>query len=120
MADQLRRDNSIKVGEREVSKKKADLMPASEWDYGTISQLSKALRARKISASELLEDTIARIETVDQHLNAVVVRDFVGARRAAAAADIALARGERRPLLGIPMTIKEAFNIAGLRSWSRG
>jgi amidase len=58
--------------------------------------------------------TIARIEALDQRLNAVVVRDFERAREAAAAADAALARGERRPLLGIPMTTKEAFNIAGL------
>ena len=44
----------------------------------------------------------------------LVVRDFDRAREAAKAADAALARGERRPLLGIPMTFKEAFNIAGL------
>jgi amidase len=44
----------------------------------------------------------------------VVVRDFDLARQAAIAADQALARGERRPLLGLPMTVKEAFNVAGL------
>jgi amidase len=71
------------------------------------------LQARKISASELPEHTIARIEALDQRLNAVVVRDFDRAREAATAADVALARGERRSLLGVPMTIKEAFNIAG-------
>jgi amidase len=57
---------------------------------------------------------IARIEALDPRLNAVVVRDFARAREAANAADAALARGERRPLLGIPMTVKESFNIAGL------
>jgi amidase len=36
------------------------------------------------------------------------------ARETAKAADVALARGERRPLLGVPMTVKEAFNVAGL------
>src|SRR5205807_757772 len=40
--------------------------------------------------------------------------DFDNARAAAVAADQALARGERKPLLGIPMTVKEAFNVAGL------
>ena len=35
-------------------------------------------------------------------------------RAAAREADAALARGERRPLLGIPMTVKESFNVAGL------
>jgi amidase len=43
-----------------------------------------------------------------------VVRDFDRARQAAIAADQALARGERRPLLGLPMTVKESFNVAGL------
>src|SRR5580698_2350750 len=86
----------------------------SEWDYATIEQLGESLRRKKMSASELLEHTIARIETLDQRLNAVVVRDFERARQAAAAADIALRRGDRGKLLGIPITIKEAFNVAGL------
>jgi amidase len=43
-----------------------------------------------------------------------VVRDFDRARQAADAADAALGRGERRPLLGLPMTVKEQFNVAGL------
>jgi amidase len=89
-------------------------MPKSEWHYGTIKQLSAALAARQISASELLELTIARIEALDSRINAVVVRDFGRAREAAWAADLALARGEQRPLLGIPFTVKEAFNVAGL------
>jgi amidase len=86
----------------------------SEWDYVTTKELIGALQARKISAIELTEHTIARIEALDQRLNAVVVRDFDRARDAAKAADAALFRGERRPLLGIPMVIKESFNIAGL------
>jgi Asp-tRNA(Asn)/Glu-tRNA(Gln) amidotransferase A subunit family amidase len=61
-----------------------------------------------------VEHTIARIEALDRRLNAIVVRDFEHAREAAKAADVALARAERRPLLGIPMTAKEAFNVAGL------
>jgi amidase len=43
-----------------------------------------------------------------------VVRDFERAREAARAADAALARGERRPLLALPMTVKESHEIAGL------
>ena len=99
--------------QRDISQKAAPIA-ASEWDYRTIKELVEALQARKISASELVEHAIARIESLDQRLNAVVVRDFDRAREAAKAADAALARGERRPLLGIPMTFKEAFNIAGL------
>ena len=87
---------------------------AGEWDYCTTKELIQALQARKVSSSELVEHMIARIEALDQRLNAVVVRDFQRAREAAKAADAALARGEGRPLLGIPMTVKEAFNVAGL------
>ena len=91
-----------------------DSIPASEWDYCTIGELVSALQRRTISASELLEHAIARIEALDPRLNAIVVRDFERAREAARAADAALARGERRPLLGVPATVKEAFNVAGL------
>ncbi len=76
-------------------------------------ELTQALAARRVSALELADTAIARIEARDGAINAVVVRDFDRAREAAKAADAALARGERRPLLGIPMTVKEAHWVAG-------
>ena len=76
--------------------------------------LVEALAAGRVSALELADAAIARIESRDKAINAVVVRDFDRAREAARAADAALARGERRPLLGLPMTVKESHNIAGL------
>jgi amidase len=82
--------------------------------YCTATELVQALQARKISALELSDYVIARIEKLDDKLNAVVVRDFERGRAAAKAADAALARGERRPLLGIPMVVKESFDVAGL------
>ena len=82
--------------------------------YRSATELAAALAARQISARELLEAEITRIETLDPTINAVVVRDFDRAREAAGAADLALGRGERGPLLGIPMTVKEQFNVAGL------
>src|SRR5580704_16892549 len=87
---------------------------SAEWDFGTAKELAAALRARKISAVELADHTIARIEMMDRRVNAVVVRDFGRARDAAASADAALARGDERALLGVPMTVKESFNVAGL------
>jgi amidase len=91
---------------------------ASEWDFCSIAELAKALQSRKISASVLLDHVIARIDALDQRFNAVVVRDFDRARVAAKAADAALARGETGPLLGIPVTLKEPFYVAGLpTSW---
>jgi amidase len=82
--------------------------------YRTATDLLQALAARQVSARDLLDAAIARIEALDPKINAVVVRDFDRARAAATAADAALARGERRSLLGLPMTVKEQFNVAGL------
>lgn len=90
--------------------------PSSEWDYASVGEIAQALRSRKLSASELLEHTIARIETLDKRLNSIVVRTFDLAREAAKAADAALARGDKRPLLGIPVTLKEPFNLVGTPS----
>jgi amidase len=82
--------------------------------YRTATDLAAALAARKVSATELVDQAIARIEACDAPINAVVVRDFARARRAAEAADAARAGGDTRPLLGMPMTVKEAFNAEGL------
>ena len=85
-------------------------------DYATASAgaLAKALAMRQISAAELCDEAIATIEAKDGPINAVVVRDFDRARQAAMAADAALARGDKGPLLGVPMTVKESNNIPGL------
>jgi amidase len=83
-------------------------------EYRTARELVAALRERRVSATELVEAAIDRIERLDGRLNAVVVRDFERARDQARAADAAVARGDQRPLLGIPLTVKEAFNVAGL------
>ncbi|HZZ62746.1 MAG TPA: amidase, partial [Roseiarcus sp.] len=88
--------------------------PTAQWAYRTAGQLAESLRERQVSALELIDLLIARIETLDGDLNAVPVRNFAGAREAAREADAALARGERLPLLGVPITIKESYNIAGL------
>ena len=69
--------------------------------YRTAGELVADLAARRVSSVELLDQTTARIEALDKSINAVVVRDFDRARQAAMAADQALARGERRPLLGL-------------------
>jgi amidase len=82
--------------------------------YRTAGELVPALAGRQVSSRELVDSAIARIEALDPKINAVVVRDFDRARAAADAADAALGRGERQPLLGLPMTVKEQFNIAGL------
>jgi amidase len=63
---------------------------------------------------ELAQDAISRIERHDASINAMCNRDFERGLDAARAADAARARGETRPLLGIPLTVKESYNVAGL------
>ena len=82
--------------------------------YRAAAELVEALAKRRVSSRELVDSAIARIEALDSKINGVVVRDFDRARAAAAAADTALAEGERRPLLGVPITVKEQFSVAGL------
>ncbi|HKJ23232.1 MAG TPA: amidase [Myxococcota bacterium] len=84
--------------------------------FQTARELAARLRAREISAGELLDQAIARIEALDGRLNAVVARDFERARERARAADAELAAGrtEGKPLLGLPVTIKDAFETEGL------
>jgi amidase len=84
--------------------------------YATASAgaLARALAEGQVSALELFEEAVKAIEAKDGAINAVVVRDFGRARGAAVAADAALARGDRSPLLGVPMTVKEAHDVAGL------
>ena len=89
-------------------------MARSQWSFKTATELSAALAAKKVSAVELAQDAILRIERHDGKINAVCVRDFARGLDAARAADAALARGETRPLLGIPLTVKESYNVAGL------
>ena len=84
------------------------------WSFATVTDLTKALTTKQVSAVELAQDAIGRIERHDDKINAVCVRDFDRALQSARTADQALARGEQQPLLGIPMTVKESFNVAGL------
>ena len=73
------------------------------------------LKSGELSARQATEAIIGRIEQIDPKINAVVVRDFSRARLAADAADNARKRGETLGLLhGLPMTVKEAFDVSGL------
>jgi len=84
--------------------------------FATATDMLAALRARRISAVELLELHRRRIERHNPQLNAIVEPDFERARRDAEAADARRARGEDAPLLGLPMTLKESINVRGLRT----
>ena len=83
--------------------------------FRSAKQLAADIRKKKIGCLELLDLYLARVEKYDPALNAIVVRDFDNARRRARAADRALAKGQVwGPLHGVPMTIKESYDVAGL------
>ena len=75
--------------------------------------LAAEIAAKRVSSVETVRHLIDRIEARDATINAVAVRDFDRALIAAADADARLARGERTPLLGVPMLAKESFDLAG-------
>ena len=80
-------------------------------------ELAVALRRREVSSRELLDCYLERVERLNPLLNAVVTLDPYGAQRAADAADAALARGDvYGPLHGVPMTIKDTYETAGIRT----
>jgi amidase len=86
-----------------------------DFDSASASTLAAAVAARQVSALELCDAAIRRIERLDGTINAVVVRDFERAREQARACDRAVAQGQTHlPLLGVPMTVKESFDVAGL------
>lgn len=84
--------------------------------FASATEMLAALRARRVSAVELLDLHVRRIERLNPPLNAIIERDFERARRDAAEADARRARGEDAPLLGLPMTLKESINVRGLRT----
>lgn len=89
-----------------------------EWNFRPAGEQAVALRTGEVSSVELTEAAIAAINRHDGQINAICVPDFDRAREAARQADHARARGEDLPLLGIPVTVKESYNMVGLpTSW---
>jgi len=79
--------------------------------------LADALRRRDVSSRELLEHYVARVERLNSPLNAIVTVDADSALKAADAADAAIARGDDVGALhGVPMTVKDTYLTAGMRT----
>ena len=89
-------------------------MPA-DLPFRTAKQLASAVRKKKIGCLELLDLYLKRVETHNPSLNAIIAMDVEGARKRAKAADRAVKAGKKLgPLHGVPMTIKESYNVTGL------
>jgi len=78
-------------------------------------ELATDIRKKKIGCLELLDLYLSRVEQHNPALNAIVAMDVEGARKRARAADRALARKQPwGPLHGVPMTIKESYDVVGM------
>ncbi len=83
------------------------------WYLGAC-EIAALLRDRKVSAAEMLETYLGRVEGYNPAINAIVLTDTDGARAAARKADADLAAGRViGPLHGVPITVKESFDLAG-------
>jgi amidase len=74
--------------------------------------LANLVRSKQLGAQELLDHYIHRTERLDHRINAIVVRDFDRAR--ARARDLDSQPDKSAPLFGVPTTVKESFDVAGL------
>ncbi len=82
--------------------------------FQSATDLAQRIRHRETTSRDLLEHFLARVDRLNPAINAVVVQDRAGARAAADAADAAQARGDALgPLHGVPMTVKESYDLAG-------
>jgi aspartyl-tRNA(Asn)/glutamyl-tRNA(Gln) amidotransferase subunit A len=81
----------------------------------TIAEAARALESRSLSAVELLDAVLTRLERTECVVHAYANVDEAGARASAIAADAAIARGEQHgPLHGIPLAVKDVIAVAGL------
>src|SRR5690349_6169989 len=88
----------------------------SEINFLSAAQMAEQIRSRKFSPAELIEAHLAQIERVNPKLNAFVQVDVEGARKQARKAELAVNNGkELGPLHGVPLSIKSAIEVAGMR-----
>jgi amidase len=85
--------------------------------YASATAVAQAIRRKEVSSLEVVQAYLDRIEAVNPKLNAVVQLAAASAMEAARASDAALARGDAPgPLHGVPMTIKDSYDTAGVIS----
>jgi len=86
-------------------------LPLWQW---SATNLATAIRERQLSSQDVIQAHLDRIEAVNPTVNAVTVVLTKDALRAASEADKAIAAGEDvGPLHGVPITVKEAFDVVG-------
>lgn len=87
--------------------------------YKSVTELTRSIQAGEITSTELLNIYLNRIQKYNSDINAVVAMDTDAARARAAKADKALAQGQNwGPLHGLPMTVKDVFEVVGMPATS--
>lgn len=88
---------------------------SDDYTWASARECAEAIRTRRVSARELLEAALRRLDALNAPINAVVALDAERALERADAADAAFARGGATgPLHGVPITVKDSFQTAGL------
>lgn len=82
----------------------------------TIAQAADGLRSGEFTAVDLLDAVERRAAVTEAHLHAYLTLDREGARSAALAADEAIESGDPRPLLGIPIAVKDNMVTKGVET----
>lgn len=83
--------------------------------FASAKKLASLIRRRKVGCLELLDLYLERVSRLNSRINAIVVLDDKRARQRARKADRAAAKGDWwGPLHGVPMTVKESFDVEGL------
>jgi amidase len=85
--------------------------------FRSATDLAALIKRKQVGSEELLDLYLDRFEKYNPRVNAIIATDIPAARRRAKAADAALAKGEDwGPLHGVPMTIKDSFDVVGMPS----
>ncbi|MEE4281936.1 MAG: amidase, partial [Pseudomonadales bacterium] len=86
----------------------------SDLAFCSATELAEKIKNKEISAQELLHHYLQRVDKYNGEINAIVVEMRDQAEQAAKATDHAIASGDTLgPLAGVPMTVKESYNVAG-------
>ena len=88
-------------------------MTVEDITASSATELSRRLRARDLSAVEVFDAFVARVEALNPTLNALIRFDPTPGRAEARRADIRAAAGEHGPLLGVPYTVKDTIWVKG-------
>ncbi len=91
-------------------------MTASDLAYTSAAELAAMIRAKRVSATEVMRATLARAEKANAALNCFITICGEEALRAAAAADTAIAKETSGPLHGVPFHVKDLVNTKGVRT----